>query len=416
MKINELKELFLRQVNSDSIVAKSIDYYLKYLPSEISYKIGAPPSNRGACTSKYSNSKLDFELNCVIDWLTCSFSYFKLQQFFIGNFCSFDEFKALFNPIYLFKRKFYKDSYHFLETGSINLGNFESSHRTTLLELTGSSLERFRQKFQCTDLQILKAINYSEGNNIIDSDSKITRIDLTIDFVSHDIISGLNLWDNILIHLEKKLFTTKTNDQNIKMLIKGTNRDHIQTVYIGSRKSERYMCIYLKHEESLDKYNKLMDKFIIRFELRLSEKHAYSFRMNCENIVCENEFLKLMKSMINDFIQFKEIKKHHVIDKKNKNRLSIAPFWSEIFNNDFKITNYPIVKFDDYFRTRKQVEKSSLGFYKMLQCEDSEADQQNLIRQLIDLGRTKFESKLENNLDQLNNFREQIKPKIIIGE
>ncbi|MCK9273418.1 replication initiation factor domain-containing protein [Candidatus Gracilibacteria bacterium] len=389
----------------DSVVVKSLEDYLKYIPEEVIEKsllVVKPPANRGVRTTEFSFCQQSFKLNCLLDWLTCSFSFEELRQFFINFGCYDSEFKSFFDQSFRFKTRFYDNSFHFLETGSISTGMIQRDvERTTLLELSGKSLQAFREKFNVSDLDIINNINYTDGNDIGRSLVKITRVDLTLDYKSLNVFSGLLLWDNILIHLKKKAFSSCANSSSIQFISSCGDYAHVQTIYIGSRSSGRFLCIYLKHEESVDKRETYIENFVIRFELRLTENHAYSFKKNSESCKNDSDFFNLIRSLINDFIEFKDIDNFNHICLTNRYKLDIAPFWKDVFKLDLKIDSYPTYKDDSIFRKIKHAKKMSLNLHMIKQVDEKS------FNEIMEEGKNKFDNKLDKNNESLNNLRKQ---------
>lgn len=388
-----------------SKVLDSIDYYLKYLPDEVIEKSVfdvLPPANRGVSSSDFTVCKEDFKLNCLVDWLTCSFSFKELKSFFKSVGCSESEFRSFFDESYRFKTKFYDNSFKFLGTGAISTGMIQkNAQRSSLLELTGSSIQSFRDKFNLSDLQLIKKLNYTEGNDIVNTAVKITRIDLTIDYQSINIFSGLKLWDDIIVYLGNKWFSSSLNSSSIKFLSSGGDSGHIQTIYLGSQSSNRFLCMYLKHEESVDKREQFIENFVIRFELRVAENHAYCFKMNADKCKTNQEFFSLVRSMINDFIEFKDVDKFKELNINLRNRLNIAPFWEKVFKTQIEINSFPVYKEINLSKKKKHAENCALTMYYLKETDPSYIDD------MFKLGQERFIEKLDKNIDILEQLRKE---------
>lgn len=408
MNFNHLIDYYNCISPSDSIIKKSLSNYLKYIPDQVLQKVVIPPANRGVKNSNYSICKQNYKLTALIDWLTCSSTPELLKSFLNKNGLNDDVISSYLDDSYLFKSKFYDRSYKFLENGSLNFGLIQRANRSASIDLSGSAIQNFRTNFKRSDLEILKTIELNE--NLIEADQKVTRIDTTLDFISLDLFSGLYLWDSLLIHLQKKLFSTCSKTSAIKIITTQCDLGHVQTIYIGSRSSDRFLCIYLKHEESKDSRDEYLENFTIRFELRLSEKFAYNFVKNSQNLNSEQDLYKLIRETINSFFEVKKTNEFKKIDTHNKIRLDIADFWREIFKTDLTIYRYDVYKPVDFFRKKKYCENASLALYMLKSIEP------NLIDKILDEGKEKFNNKFDKNLDTLNYIRNQYERREYIYE
>lgn len=408
MNFNRITDYYKSIAPLDSVIVNSLNNYLKYLPDTILEKAVTPHTNRGVKNSNYSICKQNYKLIALIDWLTISSTPEYLKQFLNKSGLDDTLIETYLQKSYEVKSKFYEKSFKFLESGSINFGLVQKANRSSLIDLTGSAIQNFRKTFDKTDLQILKAIELNE--NFIEADQKVTRIDTTLDFISIDLFSGLLLWDQILIHLNKKLFSTCAKTSAIKMITTQCDLGHVQTIYIGSRSSDRFLCIYLKHEESKDNRDEYLQNFTIRFELRLSEKFAYSFVKNSQNLTNEQDFLKLIRETINLFFEIKKTNTLKKFDNHNKARLDIAEFWEQIFKTDITIYRYDVYKPVDFFRKKKYCENASLALYMLKSIEPQ------LIDKILEIGKQKFNDKFDKNLDTLNYIRQQYDRKVYVYE
>lgn len=408
MNFNRITDYYKSIAPIESVISKSLNNYLKYIPDSILEKTTTPPTNRGVKNSNYSICKQNYKLTALIDWLTISSTPEYLKQFLNKSGLDDTLIETYLQKSYEVKSKFYEKSFKFLESGSINFGLVQKANRSSLIDLTGSAIQNFRKTFDKTDLQILKAIDLNE--NFIEADQKVTRIDTTLDFISIDLFSGLLLWDQILIHLNKKLFSTCAKTSAIKMITTQCDLGHIQTIYVGSRSSDRFLCIYLKHEESKDNRDEYLEHFTIRFELRLSEKFAYSFVKNSQNLNSELDFLKLIRETINIFFEIKENNIYKKFDTHNKTRLDTAHFWHDIFKTDLTIYRYDVYKPVDFFRKKKYCENASLALYMLKSIEPE------LIGKILEIGKQKFNDKFDKNLDTLNYIRQQYDRKVYVYE
>lgn len=147
---------------------------------------------------------------------------------------------------------------------------------------------------------------------------EVSRIDLALDVFD-------NLMPTIIRDIKDHNYRTKSRTiEKIDKIDTRTNKIIGQTLYIGSRSSEKMLRIYNKQQESK------LDYKLTRFELELKgDKAKQTFEILISG---KAQFSDLTKQMLRDHIKF-----IRPTNDSNKSRWPLAIYWAKITSTDKKL-------------------------------------------------------------------------------
>lgn len=158
-------------------------------------------------------------------------------------------------------------------------------------------------------LQNIEQENYSQ---------RLSRIDLTADYIDEDIdISEIyqTLMDSkvALFREQKNKKTGKMEFRKVIMKYEGFLKgNEVQTLYVGSPKSNSRLRIYDKKREQIERKGSKLQKALgcenwTRFEAVMRNEYAHQLSAELMNITTDNEFANLIALTISQKYRFMEV-------------------------------------------------------------------------------------------------------------
>lgn len=201
-----------------------------------------------------------------------------------------------------------------------------------MIEMTGSGCRTFSERGGSWS-KLLTLLTFS-------GDFSYTRID-----IATDLIDNPNITMKWLINkVDKKEFVSKfkrnkyiTSDSSMS----SAYSEKSQTIYFGSKSSNRNLVIYDKLRERRHSGEEVLCNHWIRFESRF-------YKDSANDIVCEllrgrlDDFTNFHSELLNSMIEFKK----PGIDKSRKKLWDISPYWNKF------IGEVPKFKFNSHHSKR----------------------------------------------------------------
>lgn len=222
---------------------------------------------------------------------------------------------------------------------------------------------------------------FENGNNLLElifkinsNEAKITRIDLALD------LKNLNYdpLEKIIEHVEKGLVVSKWRSNTILVKRETNTAKKIgRTVNFGSRKSEVFLRVYDKKQQS-----KTDDDNYTRIELEIKGERAEVLqkKINKENAG------SILSEILNNYIRFVEQG-----TCKNKSRWKTSNWWTEIINETKKMQLSKQAEIKDIDEVKFYVMKqASANIATILEFEGEGSE---FLNELIETGTKKMKNK-----------------------
>ena len=245
--------------------------------------------------SPLTNTYNSTDMNICIDWLTYMVPYTKKNLSYVLmalklDYDSYDERTGKFDNMFTSLRT-YGDV-------TVKLPSQENddvwSDNYFCFELTGKACRSFEDRKGSWNGLFNLLRDLGKGH--------CTRIDTPIDDFSGKLIPFNEVYNKLVEHHYVATFSRCNVIGNMEEIKNGTHGS--TTVYLGSRGSERSMCIYNKIGERLQAGVDVFAKYWIRYEMRFAHDKANRLF----NLIADNGmeyFAEIVSSAILDFIEFK---------------------------------------------------------------------------------------------------------------
>ena len=233
------------------------------------------------------------EINLSVDWITCTF-YNKKILSELTDLKPLEESDAIEidqdpeeNPyikqglkISDTKIKFWTQTFDWFKGAKVSIGMYGQEKglvkdNMVMISLTGKALLHLRKKYHHSSIDILMWLyTFMFEDSYKDEVGHFTRIDFAIDVLPKN--SMFSLLEHVFTHNNRNAYTTTArNGGAIKSIFHKTETGNLlETVYVGSRKSETFARIYDKRREQIALGNKDPKEEWHRFELETKQERA----------------------------------------------------------------------------------------------------------------------------------------------
>lgn len=288
------------------------------------------------------------EINMGIDWITCSFRSRKILD-------HLEELKPLELADQIARDKepednefaeqglttshrplpFWEKTYEWFKGAKVAVGMkqanmSEDKKQRVMIVLSGKPLLHLRKRYGLNTVDIIKWFQKFMGP---DSQGKpmgrFTRVDIAIDVLPKN--SEFSLLHHCLYHIHSNAYTTTAkNNGRVKQIFERViDENKLQTLYIGSRKSETFARIYDKRAEQIGTGHKDPGEEWNRFELETKQGRAEALMLKImKDIDAGNPWNTVACGVVKKFINFRDLEEARKITRMK--RCKTADWWNRI--------------------------------------------------------------------------------------
>jgi len=363
------------------------------------------------------------EINLSIDWVTCTFSNRRILSALkelkpleesdeIEIDQDYDESPYIKQGLTVSQTniKFWTETYDWFKGAKISIGmnggkKVIAKENMVMISLTGKALLHLREKYKKNSMDVimwLHSFMYDRENSY--ETGHFTRIDYAIDVLPKK--SDFSLLSHVFAHATEDAYTTTARDGGkIKQIFeKAKNGNVLETIYVGSRKSETFARIYDKRREQIALGNKDPNEEWHRFELETKQERAQKIISRLiENHRNNGRWEIPLFGVIKRFLNFRDF--HDCKKLSRIKNASTAYWWNHILSNaevlELPSTTPKLKPSEERIKTWVSQIKKRLTQIIIMKSS-SEEDAQNIICQM-------FEDGLENmEKDELQNLIDYI--------